>query len=780
MKIINASARLLKYSSAFALAAGTCQAAFAQNAEQTEGSGNDIVVTAQRVEQKINDIGMSIQAFGGEALVKNDITSPEQLTKLVTGLNVTTGGIGLPVYTLRGVGFYDLVAGTSPAVSLYLDETPVPYPIMSRGLAMDISRVEVLKGPQGTLYGQNATAGAINFIANRPTDHLSAGASLSYSSYDRVTIDAFVSGPVSDTLNVRFAGRADNGGDWQRSATRDATRGAKRFYAGRFLADWDPGDNIRFRLNVNGWVDKSDEVAPQFIALATLPSRITPALRAAIAPYSLPTSARQADWDANLTRGHIDPVSGETFDGYNRDDNYLQIGLRSEFDLSDKITLTSITSWNHLKQATFFDADGTSSVIYNEPSKAKITSFSQEIRLGGSTTGLTWQVGTSYNRDVIDNFGTAYNDIGTQPFRSAGTVGYFRTRTLAAFAHVDLKLTENLSAVAGIRYTNVHLRNTGCTVDTGDGTLAPVIELLARSVLGSTVSVAPGACGTLNLTTGQPGWVKSKLNEENVPFNIGLNYKLDGDSLLYASVRRGYKAGSYSPNGAVFESSLDPAIQESVLAYEVGAKVGALDNRLNINTALFYYDYKNKQVRGKIIDPLLGAVGKLINVPESTVKGAELQLGFTPNKNWAFNAGVTYVDAKVSAKFVNYKFSGAGPVNLDGSTLPLTPSWQGQADIEYNGPVSAGVDVYVGGHMQYQGKANSGLGEEALFRTNAYTKFDLRAGVRANDGNWSVGVFVNNVTNKYSWSAVFLNGPDAVVRMADLPRIVGLRASWAY
>ena len=241
----------------------------------TEGGLEVVLVTAQKVTENVNDVGMTINALSADDLNRVGFTSPEQLTKVVPGLNITQSGYGLPVYTMRGIGYYDIAAGNSPTVSLYLDETPVTYPIMSRGLALDVQRVEVLKGPQGTLYGQNSTAGLVNYIANRPTEAFTAGVGTSYDNYDRFNLNGFVSGPLTDTLGVRLAASADRGGDWQDSFTRDDDNGSAEFYTARLLADWNATDRLTLQFNANGWVDKTDSPAGQIVGLATAPNRIT-------------------------------------------------------------------------------------------------------------------------------------------------------------------------------------------------------------------------------------------------------------------------------------------------------------------------------------------------------------------------------------------------------------------------------------------------------------------------------------------------------------------------
>jgi len=178
------------------LALAVSGSAFAQSAEG--GSAGEIIVTANKREQSINDVGLTIQAATADTLADRGIKDVGDLSKLVPGFIATASTFATPVYTLRGIGLYDATIGAAPAVAIYTDEISRNFPIMSDGLNLDIERVEVLKGPQGTLFGQSSTGGAINYIVAKPTDTFQAGADASYERFNRAEISGFISGPLSD------------------------------------------------------------------------------------------------------------------------------------------------------------------------------------------------------------------------------------------------------------------------------------------------------------------------------------------------------------------------------------------------------------------------------------------------------------------------------------------------------------------------------------------------------------------------------------------------------
>jgi len=242
-----------------AATAATAHAADSVPAIEENSDSSVIVVTAQKRSERLTDVPLSIAAASGDELARKGITDTAQLTKLVTGFAYQQGSYGTPVFSIRGIGYYDLAVLGGPTVAAYVDQVPLPLSSMTRGATLDLERVEVLKGPQGTLFGQNSTGGAINYIAAKPTDELAAGFEIGYGRFNEVTADAFVSGPLTDTLRARVAVRQESMGGWQRSMTRPGdTLGKKRFYNGRLLLDWQPTETLQFELNVSGWQDRSD------------------------------------------------------------------------------------------------------------------------------------------------------------------------------------------------------------------------------------------------------------------------------------------------------------------------------------------------------------------------------------------------------------------------------------------------------------------------------------------------------------------------------------------
>ena len=246
-------------------------AAAAQDSPEAESSARvggikEIVVTAQKRAERVNDIGMSIQAIGSDDLTKLGVIDTADLSKITPGFTAAYGTI----YTIRGIGFLDTSLAGSPTVSSYVDQVPLPYSILTTGASLDLERVEVLKGPQGILFGNNATGGAINFIAAKPTDDFSVGAKISYGRFDSLDAEGFISGPISDNVGFRVAVRRQSMDDWQKGYTTPLTSGQRDVWIGRAMLEFEPTETFSALLSIHGWKDKSDTQVGQFFGVEPL------------------------------------------------------------------------------------------------------------------------------------------------------------------------------------------------------------------------------------------------------------------------------------------------------------------------------------------------------------------------------------------------------------------------------------------------------------------------------------------------------------------------------
>lgn len=734
-------------------------------------SSSDIVVTARKRAERLSDVPMTITAASGEQLAARGIVDVADLAKVTTSLTATTTYSATPVYTIRGIGIYENSLAVSPAVSVYTDQIPLPFSLMTEGASLDVQRVEVLKGPQGTLFGQNSTGGAINYVPNKPTDSFSAGAKLGYGNYNAFSANAYVSAPLTETLGVRISGSFEDRDPWQKSVSRPGDEtGRRKFATGRILVAWQPTADLRFELNVNGWQDHSDTLAAQFLDLrptVPVPPGYAPPVAALQGLAPTRSKARLADW----TPGR----------DYQRRDNFHQFALRGEWDVGNDVKLTSITSYARLNRRARTDADGVAYPNADNNQIGHIRSFFQELRLegGGAASRLRWMVGLNYAQDKSKDYIAATN-VGTNSLIAgvffidgAGMYNNQNVRTKAAFGSLDYRITDTITLQGAVRYTDSRNRHAGCGSDLGNGLLANVFTAL------SGVAIAPGECVTLVPTATGPvpslGLVSGNLNEDNVSWKAGLSWKPHAGTMVYANVTRGYKAGVFSTLPALSASQLVPVKQESILSYEVGLKQQLFDNRVDFAFSAFHYDYDNKQLLGYISVPPFGNLPGIVSIPKSRVNGAEASLSWRPVGGLTLSAGAAYIDSKVKRSPAVYD-ADSNLVDIRGEHFPFTPKWQLNGDIQYDFRLSESLSAFLGANARYQSASAASFGQNAAYRIPGYGLLDLRAGLTGPDDRWRVEVWGHNVTNKF-YTTNLIHVVDTRIRYVGMPATYGVSAS---
>jgi outer membrane receptor protein involved in Fe transport len=796
----------------------------------------EIVVTAQKREESINDVGMSIEASTGERLKELGITDAFDLYKAVAGFSSNVNYAGTAIYTIRGVGFQENSLATSPTVSVYLDEAPLQFSPMTRGASLDVQRVEALKGPQGTLFGQNATGGAVNFIANKPTKEFEAGVTFSYGEFDAVDIDGFVSGPLNDAWSYRLALRSQTSDDWQESYLSDEEAGSKDEFAYRAALAYDNNERTRLLFTLSGFYNHSDSLRPQ-LAGKVSQNPINGLIPGFLATPLAPKKAEAADWGpcANNNGGTPTVPNQRNYsngcDPLEVDDKFVSAQVRLDYDLTDDIVLTSLTSYNHYEQdSSGMDADGTSFQIYEQTHTGDLETLFQEFRFTGSFSRGTWVAGVNYeDMETQDDYIQSYGHSSVNPV--FGFIDYGPNnpnaaqdvQTWAMFANIEYSLNETVTLQAGVRYTDQERDFNGCTDDGGDGTWAYTSALIQDVLVGANFSFAgprilepthglevqPGECSTTGPAPAggvagttdyypDPNGHNLSLNEDNTSWRVGVNWAASDAALVYGNISKAYKNGQFPtlPGSAI--SQLQPVVQEELLAYEIGAKATLADGSLQLNAAVFYYDYEDKQILGALEDAVFGSLPALVNVPESHVKGFELVATWMPVAGLTIAPSVSFADTEVDGEFRNFDaFFGAtnfGTKDFSGQDFPQAPELQANLAISYSWEVMDGWTAFVGTHVNYQEETNSFFVDECkevgvtCTRRNAgeisgdttlpvpaRTLVDVRAGME-ND-NWKVWLWGRNITDEYYWTR-HSKVNDSIIKLPAMPRTVGITASY--
>ena len=736
----------------------------------------EVIVTAQKRDQNVNDVGMSISALGASELQSRGVTSVADLARVVPGFIFSATSFSNPVYSIRGIGFYEPSLAVTPAVTVYVDEVPLPYPAMTSYADLDLERVEVLKGPQGTVFGQNATGGAINYIAAKPTEHFAAGTDVSYERFNLINAGGFVSGPVNDALSIRVAVRAASGGDWQKSLTRDDELGNQSRFQGRMLLDFHPTERLTFMLNLNGWLDKSDPQAAQVIAyFPSHPQNPNAAIISAL-PTTAPPDSRGADWNPGFPQ---------------RDNSFYQAALRANYKLSDEMTLTSITAYERFSVREQNDDDGFA--VHKDDSilGGGISSFSEELRLAGQHNRFNWLLGASYGHDKSRDTQFALYPYSsnnpvfpgkTPPLGTALSSVDLRARTLAGFANLEYEVVDGVTLQAGGRYTDDRRDAADCF--SGDAALSETFDYIQQLIKGSVVPIPPGGCITLDDLhpanyLNPVGVLDQTLHQHNVSWRGGVNWKLTSESLLYANVSKGYKAGAFGTLPYEFASQAKPVTQESVTAYETGFKQALFSRHLHVNGAAFYYDYANKQLHAKVLNPIFGGLDSLVNIPKSQLWGAEIQLQAMPLHGLNLNLGATYLNSRILGSFVTYPQFGPR-VDVGGNPFPYTPKVIVTGDAQYRWDIGGRLSPFVGAGVTSNSRTTGDIGNNSLFEIRGYTVLDARAGLFGPDDKWRLSVYGKNIANINYWSAAYTFATEQAVRIAARPATYGISFDMQY
>lgn len=755
-----------------------------------ENSG-EIVVTAQRREQSVNNIGMAINVVSGADLAARRIDSLRDLTLTVPGLRFNDLGGGVPVYIVRGVGFNENSLMATSAVGIYQDDVALAFPVMARGPLYDLERTEVLKGPQGTLFGRNATGGALNFITRKPVDTPEAYAQASYGRFNTFELEGAASGAISESVRLRLAGKTIQASDgWQRSLSRDETLGRRDQLGLRATLVYEPSDVASLTARIDWWRDRSDTQAPTLVRINFMNPNNRPIAdtftRFAIVDQS--RNLRNADWTRS-TRPRFDQEN-------------LNLSLNSSFELAPDITLTSLTSYDRFDEnGSIFNRDGFGGVPLAAPgvsdfiptadliggyvpppflanayydNDGSIDAFAQELRLNGKRGLLTFVVGGYYSKDKVrsiihlaPDFTTNTNNLGGNPRAGFNAIDYIANQdseSWSAFLHTEWAVTPTLNLIAAARYARDSSDFNGCSADVFGGVAA-------------VFRVQRGQCITLNTVNNTRGALITKsLDEDSLSFRLGAEFKATPTLLLYGTFSRGYKPGSFPNLAATVDTQYDPVRQERLDAYEVGTKWSLPGQFGQLNLSAFYYDYVDRQLNTKV-QTALGSLFALANIPQSTVKGIEGELIIRPLDGLQFNLNGVYLRTRVK-DFTSFTQSGLTPVSFAGSEFPFIPRFQGAVSVSYTRPVGETLKLVFNSDLSYSdGFATDYTGPasplDPTYRIDSYALVGISAGFARQDDRWRVTAWARNLTNTFYATNVFKN-VDVDIRLNGLPRTYGV------
>lgn len=654
---------------------------------------DDIVVTAQKRSQDVQDVGISVAAFGAEQLAKMGVSTADKIADSVAGVQIYNyRGKSQPSFIIRGVGTQDFAPNTAPTAAVYVDEVYLGSNIVTGFSIFDVERVEVLKGPQGTLFGRNTTGGAVSYTSQRPSDTLKGYAEVGYGKYETFDAKFGIGGPVAEGVRARLAGTfSDQGkGIYTNRFTPDqnpfgqfpnfrrlkSNIGEDQTWALRLTTELDLSPDAMLSLNIHGGKRKSDTLPVTPIGFTNKPGAPAPCgLTATGGQYSDPALCGDA-FGYSDQDGDPYTVSND-YVGYNRDST-LGGSVKLNWDLGG-VDLTSITAYESADKYQSADADGSPFAVFSNRYDIAFDQFSQELRLNsGSKKGLYWIAGLYYGHDKITQ--VFCGDLNPLVGLGVACRNDFRqvTDNLAAYGQAEYAISDLVKITAGLRYTWEKRDFFSLNTVTDANGVTTIINFGSR----------PEDAAVIN----------DSLSKGNFSGRLGIDIFPADDVLLYANVSRGYKSGGYDGDFSFTRQQLDPYRPEKLTAYEAGFKTKLANGMVKFNGAAFYYDYKEPQVRVQRVSDLGLPYNQLINLSGSELYGLELDLAVAPAEGLSLQATATLLDSKIKepsadpalALFNGNQFAFAAHKSFTVMAryeTPVSENWTAalQLDGKYNG-----------------------------------------------------------------------------------------------
>ena len=706
----------------------------------------EVIVTAQKREQNAQDLSIAVSAFSGDQLKELGVTRASQLADYTAGVQINMEYGNAPTFTIRGINVNDFGAGTAPAATVYVDGIVKASNINSGPQLFDLERVEILKGPQGTLWGKNTTGGAVSVITRKPTREVEGYVQVGYGQYDTVELEGAVGGPITDTLSARlsiqsissdgayetvtFPGQPTPG-----SVAIDGNADSRTQFLGE--VDPEPGDmqTLAVRAQFLWELDNVEVLGILHHATDKGDNPPTTSLFSDPDPYDEKTSAE-----------FLSPRNS-TFSG---------ASLQVDWSLSDSTKLVSITGYDYFDRDEGIDTIGFNSIpaetAFTQIYLQEFSQFTQELRLESESGDLFWLVGAFYSDSELNQNDDDHYSIGyfTAPFNYRFS---HENTTQSVFANAEYALSESVSFIAGVRYDDEQRDQPFYKLWFVGGPDTPT-----------------GEAGSLVFTDNQQALgglpvPDQEYTTDGVSYRVGFDWRASDDMLLYYSHSKGFKSGGFRSDAATSNGELTAFDDEEVLSHEVGMKWDASD-ALRINVAVFNYDYQDPQQRVPTEVPPFGQLSTMTNLDSADVTGFEAEVLWAPVSGLELGASVSLLDTEISD---------ASRPSVESNELAFAP------DIAYTafGRYEASMGDGLLGSLQVN---VSHTGDHYLtvfnddFEKQSYTLVGMNAGIRSEALGWSVSLYGQNLSNEIYATNYFGDGGVFISQ----PRQYGVRLSYDF
>lgn len=674
----------------------------------------EIVVTAQKRVENVQDIPLSVTAMNTE---KMDVLASggmdiRFLNARVPSLQIESSfGRAFPRFYIRGLGNTDFDLNSSQPVSLVFDEVVQENPVLKGFPVFDLDRIEILRGPQGTLFGRNSPAGIVKFDSKKPTQEFDAYVKAGYGSFDQIDIEGAVGGPLSDTMSARLSLQYQDRDDWlDNNGPADDLEGYTDF-AGRLQLLWEPNDELSALFNLHG---------------------------------------RDLDGTARVFRANIikegsnDFVSGferdEVTTNGNNDQQIKALGGIAKFTYElGSMTLTSISALETLDDMTSIgdiDAgtpEGPGFIPFQSITQGGIPSldqFTQEIRLSSNDgEAFNWQAGVFYFDEDLEVEQFTYFDDGLGNVPALRVTQDQETQAWGIFGHVDVDISDTFKISGGLRYSDDE-----------------------KDYEASRFAFGPDGSQTLDL-----GPLTANPDDQHVSWNLSGTYFISDDVSVYSRLGNSFRAPSVQGR-ILFADELTEASSETSTSFEVGIKSELMENRLRLNATAFYYQMEDQQ---------LTAVGgtvntaSLLNADKTVGFGFETDVEFVATERLSLSGGFSYNDTELQDDEITVPVCGSpctptdpldaeGRAIIDGNSLPQSAEWIANVNLRYAVPVGPNSEVYFVTDWAYRSEVNFFLYESKSFSDDELIEGGVRLAYVHNDGQYEVAAYGRNITDDES------------------------------
>jgi iron complex outermembrane receptor protein len=721
------------------------EATVAADDEGQDSATGTIIVTARRTEETLQRVPTAISAFNERALDRIQATDSTGLQGAVPNLNIVQGrgSSNATNIFIRGIGQPDALQTFDPAVGVYVDDV---YLSRIRGTQLDLldlERIEVLRGPQGTLYGKNTIGGAIKAVTRRPGDELRANASVTLGSYNQRELKAAASGPLGDGIAAGLSFLRSKRDGYVQDRVLDRDYNDKDTFAIRAALALTPSDRIRIDFTADYTKDDAAMTVGQPLNSITY-------LLSGVVHLALPTNPDPDDYD----------WTGRTSPGLPNSTKMTHKGLAmtAAVDLTDAMTLRSITAYRELSTDDYVDIDATELEVGDVLVQVDQNQLSQELQLNYNAGPIQAVGGLYYLREHVTSHQEAYADelVDLRPFRSPGCLPIlclsdallgpsnfptsFRsvdddltTKSYAAYANASYEIAAGLRLAVGARYTHENKDYFRTTTLTSN---SPII------ILSNPAS---------------PFIFDAKQSWNDFSPMASIDYQVAPDVMVYGRVAKGFKSGGFNgrANSVAERTAYEP---ETVTSYEAGVK-STIAKQLRLNLTAFYNDYKDFQARvsesevvGGITIPQL----TVRNAGKLTIKGAEVEAAWTPVAGLLLDTQIGYLDAKYK-EFYDERFPGSSRAF---QTPAFAPKWTVRLGGQYGFGLGSAGSITIGGQSRYRSAMALSV-DNTTISTNPvlvqrisglfsepYWVHDARIVWENPSKQLAVGVYANNLTDK--------------------------------